>query len=652
MNLLTTLPVRAICPNSCSGHGTCGENDQCSCYTNFMGGDCSLRVCLFNWAWAAGPQGDLNFDGDLFDATQYSDDYEFKSGSAHLATDSARGGTWEFWPTFHSQTTDEGHFYMECSNRGICNRDTGLCKCFDGYEGSACRRRSCPSSCSGHGLCLTVNQLTAAEGMYTYALWDGDMARTCKCDPGYTGTDCSEKLCPFGDDPLTTVHALDEIQWIDIYSTSTTAGGGLGGTATFTFVDAHGEAWETDPVDILSYDGSASADQMAVDLQKALLGIPNDVVPSVSVTAGFCETVLPGKFKDYAAGSASADQYNSGTDPTGYLRCPSNTINSLNANFLVVDLATGFVELNGFAVDLSGLYDLTAVGNAPGTTGTADVTCNLIEYPQCVRFKIEFTGNAGDIADLSVNIDAVTRNGKTMGQDGTLGITSASTDSLVLVDDATATFGYALTSGEIVTATATDGTITSATKTISFGASPNTATITFPVNTKIQLYCTQNSMEYNLGTYTVSATSSAAADIITMETIVNDNGYCETSGDGYVKVTKVTHYLDTNVDLTNENLVGIVPYISTFAAASQETKATIESLQYPSAGAGHIFLLGTSALTTAVTSGAATLTLKGAGTKERSECGDRGLCDRDTGDCKCFKGYTGVSCSMQNALQA
>ena len=500
-------------------------------------------------------------------------------------------------------------------------------------------------------MCLTVNQLTADEGLYTYALWDGDMSRTCKCDSGYTGTDCSERLCPYGDDPLTTVHAIDEVQWIDIYSTSTTAGGALGGSATFKFVDAHGEEWETDPVDIVTFDGSETAAQMATDLEAALLGIPNDIIPSVTVSAGFCETVLPGKFKDYSAAGASADQYNSGTDPSGYLRCPANTINALNANFLVVDIATGFVEINGFASDSTATYDTTAVGNAPATTATSDVTCNLVAYPQCVRFKIKFTGNPGDLAALSVNTDSVSRNGKTMSQDPTVGITGSTTDSLVLVNDATATFGYALTSGEAVTALATDGTITSATKTIAFGASPDTTAVTFPINSKIQIYCTQNSIQYSLGTYTVSATSTAAGDILTTEAIVNDNGYCQTSGDGFVKVAKVTHYLDTNVDLTNEDLVGLVPYISTFSAASQETKSIIESLQYPAAGAGHVFLSGTSSLSATVAPGTATLTLKGTGTKERSECSDRGLCDRDTGDCKCFQGYTGSNCGTQNALQ-
>merc|ERR1719262_2089801 len=90
-------------------------------------------------------------------------------------------GTTEQYP---NADANEGHFYMECSNKGICDRKSGTCDCFDGYEGTACVRASCPNDCSGHGTCESIKELA------------------CKCDPVYYGADCSLKKCKYGVDPL------------------------------------------------------------------------------------------------------------------------------------------------------------------------------------------------------------------------------------------------------------------------------------------------------------------------------------------------------------------------------------------------------------------------------------------------------------------
>lgn len=61
---------------------------------------------------------------------------------------------------------------------------------------------SCPNDCSGNGLCLTLNKLPTSVG-YSAAQWDANRIQACECDAGYFGTDCSQRVCPTGDDPLT-----------------------------------------------------------------------------------------------------------------------------------------------------------------------------------------------------------------------------------------------------------------------------------------------------------------------------------------------------------------------------------------------------------------------------------------------------------------
>jgi len=208
----------AECPNACSGHGTCSLHDQCTCCRNWQGNDCSQRTCPFDYAHVDSPKGDL--DGST--GTLSGPSYTVIVGSTVYPF-----GTTEQYPDSQSQ---EGHFYMECSNKGLCNRDDGTCECFPGYEGTACQRASCPNDCSGHGTCETIKELAEdredgdlSKGAYamngfasdhagigdlsgvgdiTYELWDKTLTMGCKCDAGFTGPDCSLKLCRYGVDPL------------------------------------------------------------------------------------------------------------------------------------------------------------------------------------------------------------------------------------------------------------------------------------------------------------------------------------------------------------------------------------------------------------------------------------------------------------------
>lgn len=101
---------------------------------------------------------------------------------------------------------NRNHDYAECSNEGLCDRTTGECKCFPGYEGSACQRKACPTTtagipCSGKGVCIPSRRRGGEEST-EYCGWELDSYYTCLCDNGYTGYDCSLRICPKGADPI------------------------------------------------------------------------------------------------------------------------------------------------------------------------------------------------------------------------------------------------------------------------------------------------------------------------------------------------------------------------------------------------------------------------------------------------------------------
>jgi len=267
----------ARCPNGCSGNGECGTNSQCLCHRNFMGADCSERICYFNYAFVDTPLGDLNADGvidmkinmDEKTKNYATESYDRMYGVARpIDTNSGAVADLDsdglaYNENKQSGRWDEAHFYRECSNKGICNRATGQCVCFPGYEGEGCQRTSCPgaesgSPCSGHGLCLSAYvDYSSSE----YNLWDADKTMKCKCDAGYDGPDCSLRLCPVGPDPVEhadkVTTSLQKISWgafeLDTTSTDrTTHSGAFNGPLYFTITveDDFGDAWTTKSLSI------------------------------------------------------------------------------------------------------------------------------------------------------------------------------------------------------------------------------------------------------------------------------------------------------------------------------------------------------------------------------------------------------------------
>lgn len=272
--------VSGECANACNGHGKCTSYDMCICNRNWQASDCSERVCMFGLAHVDTPKGDLDASGSVTNANKVVIENSFVYPY----------GTTEQFPQMQDSDlhtlTDTAHYYMECSNKGKCDRSTGECQCFDGYDGVACQRASCPgypNSCSGHGVCKTIKQLAGSDSGNVYELWDKDATMGCECDKGYFGPDCSQRECKYGVDPLylddaaTVKYSIFDVATLTTAATSTFTDGESDvkpGYWAIRFFDIHGEDWVTQPI----VAGSDCDDVVTV-----LETLPNNVVPSGSV---------------------------------------------------------------------------------------------------------------------------------------------------------------------------------------------------------------------------------------------------------------------------------------------------------------------------------------------------------------------------------
>jgi hypothetical protein len=331
----------AACPNGCSGHGTCGFDDSCTCYQDWVmgdqnGGDCSDRKCPYEISWVSTP----NKDGYV-------------------------------------------HTYAECAGRGICDRSSGECDCFDGYTGKACGYTTCPNDCSGHGTCEFIEELTygsvpgdyfdtegglttSASFDYVTELWDYGKSRACKCDPMYTEIDCSRKMCPKGNDVLdtrmdTTDSLSYQVQTIKFENVT------MNKTESFalTFKSTLNETYTTTPIAMKTGGGIGGTHDIAKSMESALLALPNGVVDGVSVNM----TVGAGARSDLSSGTFVFSVYFSGTSVQG----PQNK--------LIIEMASCG---DGCTPKLGGV-DVDSNVRKASTDNVFDVTRPLVYIEETVK---------------------------------------------------------------------------------------------------------------------------------------------------------------------------------------------------------------------------------------------------------------------------
>lgn len=250
------------CDNACSGHGTCGLNGVCTCYDNWglglsmESGDCSERICPFEFSWVDTPS-----------------------------------------------STGKHHKYSECASKGICNRGTGECECFEGYEGKACQRTTCPNDCSGHGVCAYIEDMgygtvpadysatddyTAGLKTFDYFSWDKMKTRGCVCDAQYGDVDCSKRVCAHGNDVMDHRQNMGAVRLFQkqeiVFNPANDDLTGLNGqTFALTFKSKLNETFTTAPIVFNSATGTAETAVMLAAIKSSLRQLPNFVIDDLSV---------------------------------------------------------------------------------------------------------------------------------------------------------------------------------------------------------------------------------------------------------------------------------------------------------------------------------------------------------------------------------
>lgn len=273
LSLCLLVSVWAECPNGCSGHGRCGQYDMCHCNHGFMLDDCSGRTCQFGTSHVDTPTGDL--DGSLTitgpDETVVTNSDLYPLGAQEMYPNMVN--------TDQNVSSNTGHAYAECSNRGLCDREIGECVCYEGYGGSACQFLSCPSdattTCNGVGTCDDLETVARRDDGNIYELWDKKVTHMCSCDAGYLQPDCVDRTCKIGFDPL--YRDIDSSyrysNWsVIIYHKSSSAT--ITGNYSMYFYDSSGKKWRTDPI---KYNASCQV------IVEAFERFPNSVVPGGSV---------------------------------------------------------------------------------------------------------------------------------------------------------------------------------------------------------------------------------------------------------------------------------------------------------------------------------------------------------------------------------
>ncbi|POM57847.1 OCM1 [Phytophthora palmivora] len=581
---LLSLPTSAECPNGCSGNGACMAKDMCNCYKNYQGNDCLDRTCQFGYAHTDTPKGDINMD-------------QKRNTPQWILTDSQQdpAGTYEYFNP--DAVTNEAHFYMECSNKGLCDRSLGTCLCFDGYEGGACQRSACPNKCSGRGTCESIQELglkapgtlvgnPKTKNPVTYDLWDSRVTYGCRCDPWYHGADCSLRSCKVGVDPMflsvgtATYKAFALHVWLDATAYPTSGGSPVAPIAwtisandyvRLRLFDYHGESYITDVIPMVSdvegpsppYSAATLAQMNADAVAAAIKKIPNQTFRDV-----LCEPT----------------GLNVGTDLDGYVSTRTAATHGLSVVCQFTENPGRLRTPEIVTYNFNGVTDPT---KKSATIITMEEGTNNEWFTQNSGFVV--TGNSAN----DFKIFEVTYQGSPATETPTLfklgphvvvGYYDSVADKLKVTYGIKHTLGSKTTRFDAVKAASGNGGIAVTELAIKTGG-------------------------VAVGATTIIVTASPAA-------VAGDLFFFENQFYNYVTVVETTASTEWTITLDR-------PFLGNALTGGANTILKIYKVTPPVAALQYNYV---------------------------SECSGRGLCATDIGVCDCFKGYTNDNCDTQNIL--